>query len=157
MLNEFTALFAQCLEDVINYEEEVGGIILDASKPPGSAVPTSGGGQQPIRTPDAFHFWPHSAHTVTPRHAEVMRKKAHLVIRMLELRIGQQLLIQVKQKHKQTKKRKEKKRKIHLKLRENEIHQFPHRRYIFRCLTSNCHWPCKRHSRSAKLINGGLC
>ena len=111
MLNEFTALFAQCLEDVINYEEEVGGIILDASKPPGSAVPTSGGGQQPIRTPDAFHFWPHSAHTVTPRHAEVMRKKAHLVIRMLELRIGQQLLIQVKQKHKQTKKKKRKEKK----------------------------------------------
>ena len=83
------------LDEVIRYEEEVGGIILDASKPPGSAVSTSGAGQQPIRSPDSFHFWPHSAHTVTPRHATIMRKKAHLVLRMLELRIGQQLLIQV--------------------------------------------------------------
>jgi len=80
---------------VIKYEEEVGGIILDASKPPGNTVPTSGQGQQPIRAPDSFYFFPHSAHTVTPRHAEVMRKKAHLVLRMLELRIGQPLLIQV--------------------------------------------------------------
>ncbi len=80
----------------MKYEEEVGGIILDASKPPGSAVPTSGGGQQPIRSSDSFHFWPHSAHTVSPRHARMMmRKKAHLVLRMLELRIGQPLLIQV--------------------------------------------------------------
>ena len=85
----------QELDEVVRYEEEVGGIILDASKPPGNTVPTSGGGQQPIRSPDSFHFWPHSAHTVTPRHARVMRKKAHLVLRMLELRIGQQLLIQV--------------------------------------------------------------
>ena len=81
----------------------MGGIILDASKPPGSAVPTSGGGQQPIRSPDTFYFWPHSAHTVTPRHAEIMRKKAHLVIRMIELRIGQQLLIQVKKLEKKKK------------------------------------------------------
>lgn len=80
---------------MIKYEEEVGGIILDASKPPGNTVPTSGQGQQPIRAPDSFYFFPHSAHTVTPRHAEVMRKKAHLVLRMLELRIGQPLLIQV--------------------------------------------------------------
>jgi hypothetical protein len=82
-------------DEVIKYEEEVGGIILDASKPPGSVVPTSGGGQQPIRSPDSFYFWPHSAHTVTPRHASMMRKKGHLVLLMLELRIGQPLLIQV--------------------------------------------------------------
>nr|CAH0103828.1 unnamed protein product [Daphnia galeata] len=93
--NEYRHWIHKELEEVIKYEEEVGGIILDASKPPGSAVPTSGGGQQPIRSPDSFHFWPHSAHTVTPRHAKMMRKKAHLVLRMLELRIGQPLLIQV--------------------------------------------------------------
>jgi hypothetical protein len=57
--------------------------------------PTSWGGQQPIRSPDSFHFWPHSAHIVTPSNAKMMRKKAHLVLRMLELRIGQTLLILV--------------------------------------------------------------
>lgn len=93
--NEYRYWVQQELDHVVRYEEEVGGIVLDASKPPGNAVPTSGGGAQPIRSPDSFHFFPHSAHTATPRHAEIMRKKAHLVLRMLELRIGQPLLIQV--------------------------------------------------------------
>nr|CAG4635921.1 EOG090X00M6 [Eubosmina coregoni] len=93
--NEYRYWVHQELDHVVRYEEEVGGIVLDASKPPGNAVPTSGGGAQPIRSPDSFHFYPHSAHTATPRHAEIMRKKAHLILRMLELRIGQPLLIQV--------------------------------------------------------------
>lgn len=34
-------------------------------------------------------------HCLSPRYMEVMRKKAHLIIRMLEHRIGQELLLQV--------------------------------------------------------------
>nr|CAG4640612.1 EOG090X00M6 [Eulimnadia texana] len=85
--NEYRQWIHAELDEVIRYEEDVGGIVLDASQPPGDALP--------IRSPDSFHFWPHLAHTATPRHAAIMRKKAHLVLRMLELRIGQQLLIQV--------------------------------------------------------------
>ena len=36
-----------------------------------------------------------SVHTVSPRYLEVYAKKAHLIMRMLEQRIGAELLLQV--------------------------------------------------------------
>lgn len=81
------------LADVVKYEEEFGGIILDPSQ-----VPTS----QPVpygssRSTDNsnFYFPIRSLHSLSPKYAEVLKKKAHLVIRMLEHRIGQELLLQV--------------------------------------------------------------
>lgn len=48
------------------------------------------------RAPDpGFYFPIRNLHTMSPKYIEVLRKKAHLVIRMLEHRIGQELLLQV--------------------------------------------------------------
>ncbi|KAG8236645.1 hypothetical protein J437_LFUL016337 [Ladona fulva] len=57
---------------------------------PGLAVP---GATSP------FHFPIVSLQTASPRYLDVLRKKAHLVMRMLEHRIGQELLLQVIFKH----------------------------------------------------------
>lgn len=42
-----------------------------------------------------FYFSTHSLHTISPRYFHYMTKKAHLVLRMLENRIGYSLLLQV--------------------------------------------------------------
>ena len=42
-----------------------------------------------------FYFPTRNLHTMSPRYIQVLRKKAHLVMRMLEHRIGQELLLQV--------------------------------------------------------------
>ncbi len=61
------------------YEQSVGGIHLDPS----------------FALDNLMYFSVKSPHTISPRYEEVYEKKAHLVIRMLELHIGQELLIQV--------------------------------------------------------------
>ena len=75
----------QELQEVVKYEERFGGIVLDVSQ--------VSGGQRP--PPSPFYFSTRSLHTLSPMYLEIMRKKAHLVIRMLEHRIGQELLLQV--------------------------------------------------------------
>ena len=62
-----------------DYEQQVGGILLD-----------------PSRRESNLPFSVKNAHTVSPRYAEMMEKKALLIIRMLELRIGTELLLQVR-------------------------------------------------------------
>lgn len=115
--NEYRTWIQQELERVVQYEEKYGGIILDCSQPPtpptpqlvsnllGTSLSTSsissssssssalnGGGKEQ----EIIHYFPiKSLHTVSPKYVEAMRRKAHLVIRMLEHRIGQELLIQV--------------------------------------------------------------
>ena len=42
-----------------------------------------------------FYFFLQSPHTISPEYLRISAKKAHLVIRMLEFRIGAQLLLQV--------------------------------------------------------------
>ncbi|KAK8787251.1 hypothetical protein V5799_022973 [Amblyomma americanum] len=66
------------LKEVTAYEQEAGGIILDPSAC--DNVP--------------FHFPVTNLHTVSPKYAEMLRAKSHLVIRMLEDRIGRELLLQ---------------------------------------------------------------
>lgn len=80
----------------MKYEEQFGGIILDPSQPP-APVPIAGNTPAPApRTPDpGFYFPIRNLHTMSPQYIKVLRKKAHLVIRMLEHRIGQELLLQV--------------------------------------------------------------
>jgi len=42
-----------------------------------------------------FQFPIGSLHTLSPKYFEILKKKSHLIIRMLEQRIGQELLLQV--------------------------------------------------------------
>lgn len=66
---------------VCSYEVEYGGVVLDSS-----------GSEQPGVN---FHFPVNHLHTLSPTFLEIVRKKAHLVIRMLENRLGKELLLQV--------------------------------------------------------------
>uniref|UniRef100_A0A0A9Y392 Transcription initiation factor TFIID subunit 2 n=3 Tax=Lygus hesperus TaxID=30085 RepID=A0A0A9Y392_LYGHE len=85
------------LEEVVKYEEEYGGIILDPSQQPASSpVPSPTG---PASSEPTFYFPLKNLYTISPHYMEVMRKKAQLVIRMLEHRIGYELLLQVLNKH----------------------------------------------------------
>ena len=77
LLVEFSIF--QELHVVQKYEQEVGGIHLDPS----------------FAKDNSMYFSVKNPHTVSSKYAEVYEKKAHLVIRMLELHIGQELLIQV--------------------------------------------------------------
>ncbi|XP_077291969.1 TATA-box binding protein associated factor 2 isoform X2 [Arctopsyche grandis] len=85
--NEYRDWIQHELAEVVAYEEQYGGIVLDPLQPP--AVGTSGSSRDP------FYFPLRNIHTISPRYMEVMRKKSHLVLRMLEQRIGQELLLQV--------------------------------------------------------------
>lgn len=95
--NEYREWIQSELARVVHYEERYGGIILDCSQPPAplpvsSTNPSSATSKQT----EIVHYFPiKSLHTVSPKYVEAMRRKAHLVIRMLEHRIGQELLIQV--------------------------------------------------------------
>lgn len=111
--NDYREWIQSELAEVMRYEEQFGGVILDASRPPAplsvagatnlaSGTLAGGGsafGQSQAglgKTPDMMQYFPiKSLHCLSPRYTEVMRKKAHLIIRMLEHRIGQELLLQV--------------------------------------------------------------
>lgn len=80
----------------MKYEEQFGGIILDSSQAP-APLPIAANTPAPApRAPDpGFYFPIKNLHTMSPKYIEVLRKKAHLIMRMLEHRIGQELLLQV--------------------------------------------------------------
>lgn len=90
------------LHEVVKYEEQFGGIILDCSTPP-APLPVANITSSPAPTAKAVenhHYFPvRNVHTISPKYIEIMRKKAHLVIRMLEHRIGQELLLQVSKRY----------------------------------------------------------
>ncbi|XP_029050088.1 transcription initiation factor TFIID subunit 2 [Osmia bicornis bicornis] len=94
--NEYREWVQSELQEVVRYEEQFGGIILDPSQPP-APLPIAANTPAPTpRAPDpGFYFPIRNLHTMSPKYIEVLRKKAHLVIRMLEHRIGQELLLQV--------------------------------------------------------------
>lgn len=84
------------MKEVVKYEEQFGGIILDPSQPPAPLPVTANTPAPTPRVPDpGFYFPIRNLHTMSPKYMEVLRKKAHLIIRMLEHRIGQELLLQV--------------------------------------------------------------
>ncbi|XP_054290180.1 transcription initiation factor TFIID subunit 2-like [Macrosteles quadrilineatus] len=84
------------LLEVVKYEEQFGGIIMDPSQAPAPIPSVGPGPHPPPRPPDpGFYFPIKNLHTLSPRYLEAMRRKAHLVIRMLEHRIGYELLLQV--------------------------------------------------------------
>ncbi|XP_058805308.1 transcription initiation factor TFIID subunit 2 [Phymastichus coffea] len=94
--NEYRQWIQSELKEVVKYEEQFGGIIIDPSQPP-APLPIVANAPAPTpRDPDpGFYFPIRNLHTMSPKYIEVLRKKAHLVIRMLEHRIGQELLLQV--------------------------------------------------------------
>ncbi|XP_017782255.1 PREDICTED: transcription initiation factor TFIID subunit 2 [Nicrophorus vespilloides] len=96
--NEYRDFVRTTLMEVVKYEEEFGGIVLDPSQPPaplpssGSAPGSSSHAQQ-VET--NFYFSIKNLHTMSPTYIEVLHKKSLLVMRMLEHRIGLELLLQV--------------------------------------------------------------
>ncbi|CAB3360242.1 Hypothetical predicted protein [Cloeon dipterum] len=111
--NEYLDYIHLEMQDIVKYEQEMGGIVLDPSQAP-APLPTtqdtenslsghhhhhhhkhgkSHGGPQ-ANSP-VFQFPIGSVHTLSPKYFEIMRKKSHLIIRMLEQRIGHELLLQV--------------------------------------------------------------
>ncbi|EZA62441.1 Transcription initiation factor TFIID subunit [Ooceraea biroi] len=94
--NEYRQWIQSELQEVVKYEEQFGGIILDPSQAP-APLPIAANMPAPApRAPDpGFYFPIKNLHTMSPRYIEVLRKKAHLIMRMLEHRIGQELLLQV--------------------------------------------------------------
>ncbi|KAL0273010.1 UNVERIFIED_CONTAM: hypothetical protein PYX00_005790 [Menopon gallinae] len=92
--NEYRERIHSDLGDIVKYEEQFGGIILDPSQVPTSNPTSSFGGVRSSEN-SSFYFPIRSLHTLSPKYAEVLKKKAHLVIRMMEHRIGQELLLQV--------------------------------------------------------------
>lgn len=94
--NEYREWIQSELQIVVKYEEAFGGIVLDPSQPPAPLPATVAAPTPPPRPHDpGFYFPIRNLHTMSPRYLEVQRKKAHLVMRMLEHRIGQELLLQV--------------------------------------------------------------
>ncbi|TDG50376.1 hypothetical protein AWZ03_003281 [Drosophila navojoa] len=95
--NEYREWVQTELARVVKYEEQFGGIILDCSQPPAPLpVSSTNPAAAASKQQEIVHYFPiKSLHTVSPKYVEAMRRKAHLVIRMLEHRIGQELLIQV--------------------------------------------------------------
>ena len=88
--------FSQELQEIIEYEERFGGIVLDPSSSPhepqnGPNVPNSTNSNNK----DTFYFSVKNPHASSPHYISVYYKKAHLIIRMLEYRIGQELMMQV--------------------------------------------------------------
>lgn len=95
--NAYRAWVRRELAEVVKYEEQYGGIILDPSQPP-APLPVANQSTKvvEIQKIENVHYFPiKNLQTMSPKYVEMMRKKAHLVIRMLEHRIGQELLLQV--------------------------------------------------------------
>lgn len=94
--NEYREWIQSELAEVVKYEEEYGGIILDSSQPPAPLPVSSTAPATVSKQVEIAHYFPvRNLHTMSPKYIEAMRKKAHLLIRMLEHRIGQELLLQV--------------------------------------------------------------
>ena len=74
---------------VTDYETRHGGVMLD----PSSSSSSGERGERDVTS--GLHFSPRNSHTVSPAYAAAYSLKAHLIIRMLELRTGQELLLQV--------------------------------------------------------------
>lgn len=95
--NAYRAWVRRELAEVVKYEEKYGSVILDPSQPPAPLpVANQSAKVEVIQKVENVHYFPiKNLHTMSPKYVEVVQKKAHLVIRMLEHRIGQELLLQV--------------------------------------------------------------
>lgn len=95
--NAYRAWVRRELAEVVEYEEKHGSVILDPSQPP-APLPVANQSTKVVEIlkVENVHYFPiKNLHTMSPKYTVAMQKKAHLVIRMLEHRIGQELLLQV--------------------------------------------------------------
>ncbi|KAG9510630.1 Transcription initiation factor TFIID subunit 2, partial [Fragariocoptes setiger] len=83
--NEYRYHVQEYMKRVIDYEQQHGGIVLDDS----SKIAKSRSSDPP------FHFSTQSPHTISPLYDQMHQLKSFLVVRMLEDRIGRELLLQV--------------------------------------------------------------
>nr|MBE5727448.1 TBP-associated factor 2 [Cucujiformia] len=95
--NYYRAVVQNMLLEVVQYEEKYGGIILDPSQPPqplpvGVNTPQTSSSH---KMDEKFYFSIRNLHTMSPMYVKTLHKKSMLVMRMLEHRIGQELLLQV--------------------------------------------------------------
>jgi len=94
--NEYRDLIHQHMFEIVKFEEKYGGIILDSSQKPSAVISMRG---EANRNPEVEHnpfcFPVDNLQTCSPEYLEVMERKAHLVVRMLEHRLGQEQLLQV--------------------------------------------------------------
>lgn len=81
--NDYRHQVAEMYKKVIEYEQKNGGIILDNSR------------HYRLSDPSPFYFSINHFYTYSPHYEEAHRMKACLIIRMLEDRIGKELLMQV--------------------------------------------------------------
>lgn len=81
--NEYRYRVRDIMKQLIDYEQKFGGIVLDET----TAVKN--------KSRNNFHFSTQSPHTISPFYDVAHKLKSFLVIRMLEDRIGNSLLIQV--------------------------------------------------------------
>lgn len=94
--NEYREWIQSELAEVVKYEEQYGGIVLDCSQPPAPLPVSSSQPTINAKHTETTHYFPiKNLQTMSPKYIEAMRKKAHILIRMLEHRIGQELLLQV--------------------------------------------------------------
>jgi len=94
--NEYRDLIHQAMYSIVEYERKHGGIILDSSQVPANIVTIKGeSSRNPEIETNAFCFPVTNLHTTSPEYLYIMEKKSHLVVRMLEHRLGQQQLLQV--------------------------------------------------------------
>lgn len=82
--NEYRHHLYKELEEVISYEQKYGGSALDSSKQRYLDLSSS-----------PFYFSTNYLHTLSPFYNEIHKKKSFLIIRMLEDRLGKELLLQV--------------------------------------------------------------
>jgi len=94
--NEYRDMIHQHMDELVKYEEKYGGIILDSSQKPSAIISMRGeAARNPEIENNPFCFPVDNLQTCSPRYLEVMEVKAHLVVRMLEHRLGQAQLLQV--------------------------------------------------------------
>nr|NVI78967.1 TBP-associated factor 2 [Cucujiformia] len=96
--NNYRGLIQSTLLEVVQYEEKYGGIVLDPSQPP-APLPVGGNTPQSSSSKhheqENFYFSIRNLHTMSSMYVTALHKKSMLVMRMLEHRIGQELLLQV--------------------------------------------------------------
>lgn len=83
--NEYRLCIHEDFHEVLKYEQKYGGLVLDSS-----VAPCPGSGKD-----GTFYFPTQHLQTPSPEYNKILTKKSHLVIRMLEDRIGRELLLQV--------------------------------------------------------------
>ncbi|XP_013789329.2 transcription initiation factor TFIID subunit 2-like [Limulus polyphemus] len=87
--NEYRYWLYKDLQEVIEYEQTNGGLVLDCSAYTSSSMSSNQNRE------NSFYFPTKHLHTTSPKYNKILQKKAHLVVRMLEDRLGRELMLQV--------------------------------------------------------------